>query len=118
MALPEPVRPDVDFALDPLPDLYEVLDAFRAMGPAVPVLFAKRRLWMIVGHDAVKAAMTDEAHLSTAEAYRRSLGRTMGPVMATMTGRAHRKNRGVIAPVFYPRAMQALVEPVFADEAG
>jgi hypothetical protein len=86
MTVPEVVRPDLDFALDPLPDLHEVLDDFRKRGPVVPVLFATRPLWMIVGFEAVRAAMTDEAHLSTAEAYRRSLGRTMGPVMATMSG--------------------------------
>ncbi len=118
MTVAEVIRPDLDFALDPLPDLYDVLEEFRALGPAVPVLFATRPLWMIVGHEAVKAAMTDEAHLSTAEAYKRSLGRTMGPVMATMTGNEHRKNRGVVSAVFYPRAVQALVKPVFADEAG
>ena len=117
MTVAEVVRPDLDFALHPLPDLYDILAGFRALGPAVPVLFATRPLWMIVGHDAVKAAMTDEAHLSTAEAYKRTLGRTMGPVMATMSGEAHRKNRGVVSAVFFPRAMQALVEPVFRVEA-
>lgn len=117
MAVADVVRPDLDFALHPLPDLYDVLEELRAIGPCVPVLFATRPLWMIVGHDAVKTAMTDEEHLSTAEAYRRSLGRTMGPVMATMTGQAHRKNRGVISAVFFPKPMQALVEPVFTVEA-
>ena len=63
------------------------------------------------------AAMTDEEHLSTAEAYKRTLGLTMGPVMATMSGKAHRKNRGVVAPVFDPQAMRALVDPVFRVEA-
>jgi cytochrome P450 len=118
MTVAEVVRPDLDFALHPLPDLYDVLAEFREIGPAVPVLFATRPLWMIVGFDAVKAAMTDEEHFSTAEAYKRTLGRTMGPVMATMSGEAHRKNRGVISAVFFPRAMQALVEPVFRVEAG
>ena len=117
MTVADVVRPDLDFALHPLPDLYEVLASFRAIGPAVPVLFATRPLWMIVGHDAVKTAMTDEEHLSTAEAYQRSLGKTMGPVMATMSGSAHRKNRGVVSSVFLPRAMRALVEPVFTVEA-
>ncbi len=117
MAVADVVRPDLDFALHPLPDLYEILDEFRRIGPAVPVLFATRPLWMIVGYDAVKSAMTDEARFSTAEAYRRTLGRTMGPVMATMSGAAHRKNRGVVSSVFLPRAVQALVEPLFATEA-
>jgi cytochrome P450 len=117
LTVAEVVRPDLDFALHPLPDLYDVLEEFRALGPVVPVLFATRPLWMIVGFDAVKSAMTDEAHLSTAEAYRRSLGRTMGPVMATMTGKEHRKNRGVISAVFFPKPMQALVKPVFTVEA-
>jgi cytochrome P450 len=117
MTVAEVIRPDLDFALHALPDLYDILAEFRAQGPVVQVLFATRPLWMIVGYDAVKAAMTDEAHFSTAEAYKRTLGRTMGPVMATMSGQAHRKNRGVISAVFFPRAMQALVEPVFTVEA-
>ncbi len=118
MAVPEVVRPDLDFALHPLPDLYDILAEFRAQGPVVPVLFATRPVWMVVGYEAVKAAMTDEEHISTAEAYRRTLGKTMGPVMATMSGEAHRKNRGVVSAVFFPKAMRALVEPVFRVEAG
>ena len=117
MAVAPVVRPDLDFALHPLADLYDVLSEFRAMGPAIPVLFATRPLWMIVGFEAVRSAMTDEAHLSTAEAYRRTLGRTMGPVMASMSGDAHRKNRGVVSAVFYPKAMAAQVKPVFSVEA-
>ncbi|MGI9592367.1 MAG: cytochrome P450 [Myxococcota bacterium] len=117
MPIPPPVLPDVDFAIQDLPDLHEILAELRKQGPAVPVLFATRPLWMILGYDAVKRAMTDEEHLSTAEAYKRSLGRTMGPVMATMSGEAHRKNRGVVSAVFFPKAMRAQVEPVFRVEA-
>ncbi len=117
MPLPPPLLPDVDFALHDLPDLHEVLAGLREQGPAVPVLFATRPLWMILGYDAVKHAMTDEEHLSTTEAYKRSLGLTMGPVMATLSGKAHRKNRGVISAVFFPKPMRALVEPVFRVEA-
>jgi cytochrome P450 len=117
MPLPAPVLPDVDFAFHDLPDLHEVLEGLRKRGPAVPVLFATRPLWMILGYDAVKHAMTDEEHLSTTEAYERTLGLTMGPVMATMSGKAHRKNRGVISAVFFPKPMRALVEPVFRVEA-
>ena len=117
MPIPDPVHPEIDFALHDVPNLHEILDELRAQGPAVPVLFATRPLWMILGYDAVKHAMTDEEHLSTTEAYKRSLAFTMGPVMATMSGQAHRKNRGVIAPVFFPRAMKSLVEPVFRVEA-
>ena len=117
MAIPDPILPDIDFALHDVPDLHEINDALRDHGPVVPILFATRPMWMVQGYDAVKHAMTDEEHLSTTEAYKRSLGFTMGPVMATMSGKAHRKNRGVIAPVFFPRAMKALVDPVFTVEA-
>lgn len=117
MPLPPPILPDVDFAMHDVPDLHQILADLRTHGPAVPVLFATRPLWLILGHDAVKQAMTDEEHLSTAEAYRRSLGRTMGPVMATMSGEPHRKNRGVISAVFFPKPMRELVEPVFTVEA-
>jgi cytochrome P450 len=34
-----------------------------------------------------------------------------------MSGKAHRKNRGVISAVFFPKPMRALVEPVFRVEA-
>jgi cytochrome P450 len=37
--------------------------------------------------------------------------------MATMSGAEHRKNRGVISAVFFPKPMQALVKPVFTVEA-
>jgi len=60
MSLEDVVRPDLDFALSPLPDLYDVLAEFREIGPAIPVKFATRPLWMIVGFEAVRAAMTAE----------------------------------------------------------
>jgi cytochrome P450 len=117
MTVADPIRPDIDFALHPLPDLYEILDELRAHGPVVPILFATRPLWMVQGFEVVKQTMGDETHTSSAAAYKRSLGRTMGPVMATMSGAEHRKNRGVISAVFFPKPMQALVKPVFTVEA-
>jgi cytochrome P450 len=117
MPAAQALLPDVDFALHDVPDLHEILAELRGHGPAVPILFAGRVTWLINGFDAVKHAMTDEEHLSCAEAYKLSLGRTMGPVMATMSGKPHRKNRGVISAVFFPKPMKALVEPVFRVEA-
>jgi hypothetical protein len=32
MTVADPIRPDIDFALHPLPDLYEILDELRAHG--------------------------------------------------------------------------------------
>lgn len=42
MPVAEVVRPDLDFALHPLPDLYDVLEQFRALGPAIT--YGRRRI--------------------------------------------------------------------------
>jgi hypothetical protein len=64
--------PDLDFALDDLPDLHGVLELlYEKGGPVVPILFAGRVMWLINGFETVKQAMTDEEHLSCAEAYQR-----------------------------------------------
>jgi cytochrome P450 len=41
----------------------------------------------------------------------------MGDVLPTMTGSRHRRNRAVVANVFFPKKMRQLAETVFADEA-
>ncbi len=114
----EIVRPDLDFALHDLVNLHDILEDLRTQhGAVVKVNFVGRPVWLINSYQDVLHALSDEEHLSTPEAYKRSIGKSMGTVMATMTGRQHRLNRAVVAGVFFPKKMRALSETVFRDEA-
>ncbi|MCB1616125.1 MAG: cytochrome P450 [Pseudomonadales bacterium] len=112
------VYPELDFAISDLENLHEVLQTMREQhGPVVKVNFVGKPVWLINSYQTVLQALSDEEHLSCPEAYKRSIGKTMGTVMATMKGKQHRLNRAVVSAVFFPKRMRELAETVFADEA-
>jgi len=112
------VKPEIDFALDDVENLHDILEDLRnEYGAVVKVSFAGFPTWLINSYDTVLHALSDEEHLSCPEAYKLSIGRSMGTVMATMKGKQHRLNRAVVSSVFFPKAMRTLAETVFQEEA-
>ncbi len=112
------VRPEIDFALDDIENLHDVLEEVRAeFGPVIKVNFVGNPIWLINSYETVLHALSDEEHLSCPEAYKLSIGKSMGTVMATMKGKQHRLNRAVVSNVFFPKAMRTLAETVFREEA-
>ncbi len=108
----------VDFAIDDLADLHEVLaDYAQRKGPVFEILFGGRPIWLVHDYKLVKQVIADDQYLSAPTAYQKVLGPTMGEVIATMSGAKHRHNRSAVAPVFFPKKMRQLSETVFTVEA-
>jgi cytochrome P450 len=113
--MPVPLLPDTDFASAPLPDLHAVLDALRARGAVVPVLFHGGPCWLITRFAELREAFSDEEHFPSEAAYRVHSEPSMGRTMQTMSGEQHRMNRALVSNAFFPKAVRgyagALVEP-------
>jgi cytochrome P450 len=107
----------IDFAIDPLHNLHEVLAEYASSGPVNKIQFAGNSIWMVSGHAEVRLVMADDEYLSAPKAYQEILGPSMGEVLATMTGARHRNNRSAVASVFFPKRMRELSETVFSEEA-
>ncbi|MEH6519416.1 MAG: cytochrome P450 [Halioglobus sp.] len=108
---------DIDFATEELKDLHEVLAELGSRDIASRILFAGKSIWLITGYDAVRQLMADDSQLSAPAAYDDLLKPSMGEVLATMTGAKHRRNRKLVAGVFFPKKMAELAERVFRKEA-
>ncbi len=110
--------PEVDFAHDELPDLHRVLDGLRARGPVVRVRYHGQPAWLILSYRELYRAFSDEEHFEAARAYRIHSEPSMGKTIQTMSGDRHRVNRGLVSRPFFPRQVQALVEPLLEVQAG
>jgi cytochrome P450 len=109
--------PDVDFAYDELPDLHQVLDSLRPLGPVVRVTYHKQPAWLILGYDELSQAFSDEEHFEAARAYRIHSEPSMGKTIQTMSGDQHRVNRSLVSRPFFPRQIRALMEPLIEAQA-
>lgn len=102
--------PDIDFAYDPLPNLHEVLDDLREIGPVVPVQYLGKPAWMITRFDELRQAFADEQHFEAAASYQEIALPSMGRTMQAMSGEEHRINRGLVSGSFFPAQIRALAE--------
>jgi cytochrome P450 len=107
----------IDFAVDELEDLHQVLASLRSRGPVSRIRFAGKPIWLVTGYADLKSVVADDEILSAPAAYKELLEPSMGSVLPTMTGQQHRHNRSAVASVFFPRKMRQLSETVFAAEA-
>lgn len=107
----------VDFAIDDLANLHEVLADYARQGPVFKILFGGKSIWLVHDYEFVKQVIADDQYLSAPGAYQKVLGPTMGEVIATMSGQKHRNTRSAVAPVFFPKKMRQLAETVFTVEA-
>jgi cytochrome P450 len=108
---------DTDFALSELPDLHEILARLNSQSVASRITFAGNTVWLVTGYDEVRELIADDTHLSAPAAYSEILKPSMGEVLATMTGAKHRRNRKVVAGVFFPKKIAQLAKTVFQSEA-
>jgi cytochrome P450 len=107
----------IDFAIEELPNLHELLAQMNQQGPVSLINFAGKQIWLVTGFEELRQVMADDEYLSAPAAYQELLAPSMGEVLATMTGPRHRRNRSVVAKVFFPKKMRQLAETVFSDEA-
>lgn len=109
--------PDVDFALDPLPDLPARMAALHAAGHrVVPVRYLGDTAWVILRHEEVVAAYCNEEELPAAAAYLRHSAPAQGHTLLCMTGEEHRINRLLVSSAFRPgmvrHHMESLLVPL------
>lgn len=117
VAAVEPVYPEIDFGMDPLPDFHERMNVLREAGHrVVPVRYLGQIAWLILCHEDVSAAYRNEAELPAAPAYLRHSAPAQGETLLCMRGDSHRVNRLLVSGAFHPSAVrrhiEALLEPL------
>jgi cytochrome P450 len=110
-------RPDLDFAVEALPDLHEVLAELREIEPVSRILFAGEPIWLVNEYETVSRFIGSDDTVSGPMAYEILSTPTMGRVLSTMTGKQHRLNRAVVAKVFFPGRMREYADGMFAEVA-
>ena len=114
----EPIRPDVNFGLDPLENLYDVIAELRDAGHrVVPVNYIGGIAWLILRYDDVDAAFADEANLPAAPAYERHSVPAQGRTLLAMQGEEHRINRALVSGPFQPGAIRRLASSLLVPVA-
>ncbi len=109
--------PEIDFAYDPVPNLHELMDQLRSLGPVVPVQYHGQRAWLINSFTVLSEAFADEVHFQSAATYLIHGEPSMGLTLQTMAGEQHRINRGLVSRPFFPREVRTLVESLIEPTA-
>jgi len=112
-----PRLPELDFAIEPLPDLHEVLAELRTREPVSRIVFAGKPTWLANDYETVARHISSDEILSAPVAYEPLSLTTVGRVLPTMSGRQHQLNRAVVSRVFFPGRMREYAESLFAEEA-
>ena len=109
--------PEIDFAVDALPDLHDVLASLREREPVSRIVFAGKPTWLLNDYETVSRFISSDEILSAPVAYEPLSLTTLGRVLPTMSGTQHRLNRAVVSRVFFPGRMREYAESLFAEEA-
>ncbi len=102
--------PEIDFAMDAVPDLHEVLRDLRTRHAVAPVRYHGATAYMITRFGDLRSAMADDDAFPSAAAYARHTEPVMGRTIQCMGGDEHRRNRGLVSAAFRPRLMTEFVE--------
>ncbi len=112
-----PALPDIDFAHAEAPNLHDLLDEVRKLGPVVPVLYHGEITYLINAHEELRQAFADEEHFASSAAYRVHSEPSMGRTLQVMEGDEHRINRLLVAHPFLPSRVKRYVEGCITEEA-
>jgi cytochrome P450 len=110
MSTPQPEYPQIDFAMDAVPDLHSVLADLRERHRVAPVRYHGNTAYLITRFEDLKPAFADDDTFPSAAAYVRHAGPVMGKTIQCMAGAEHRRNRGLVSAAFLPRLMKEFVE--------
>ncbi len=110
MSHAEPAYPEIDFAMDEVPDLHPILADLRARHAVAPVRYHGEVAYLITRFRDLEAAFSDEDTFPSAAAYLRHSGPVMGKTIQCMAGGEHRRNRNLVSTAFRPRIMKEFVE--------
>lgn len=113
----EVLCPQVDFGLDEVPNLEQLIDTTRAAGPVVRVKYIGEPVWLINAYAELRQAFSDEVHFAAQAAYKIHSEPSMGKTMQTMAGEEHRVNRALVSRPFFPKQVRALVESLLEPQA-
>jgi len=107
----EPVFPEIDFALDEVPDFHRRMAALREAGQrVVPVKYLGEIAWIVLRYDDVAGAYSDDVKLPAAPAYQRHSMPVQGKTLLCMEGDEHRVNRLLVAKAFQPTEIRRLTQ--------
>jgi cytochrome P450 len=110
MSQPTPEYPEIDFAMDEVPELHDVLRDLRERHAVAPVQYHGGTAYLITRFDDLQKAMGDDVTFPSAAAYSRHSLPAMGKTIQCMGGQEHRRNRGLVSKAFRPRLMTEFVE--------
>ena len=102
--------PEIDFAMDAVPNLHEVLADLRERLPIAPVRYHGATAYLIMRFGDLRSAMADDEAFPSWAAYARHTEPVMGRTIQCMGGDEHRRNRGLVSAAFRPRLMTEFVE--------
>lgn len=63
----------VDFAIDDLANLHEVLADYARQGPVFKILFGGKSIWLVHDYEFVKQVIADDQYLSAPGAYQKGV---------------------------------------------
>jgi len=105
-----PEVPHIDFAMDEVPDLHDVLADLRERHPVAAVTYHGSTAYLITRFADLHRAFLDDETLPSAAAYVRHSLPSMGKTIQCMGGDEHRRNRALVSKAFRPRLMTEFVE--------
>jgi cytochrome P450 len=110
MSQPTLEYPEIDFAMDEVPELHDVLRDLRERHAVAPVQYHGAIAYLITRFDDLQKAMSDDVTFPSAAAYSRHSLPSMGKTLQCMEGQEHRRNRALVSKAFRPRLMTEFVE--------
>lgn len=102
--------PEIDFAMDAVPNLHEVLADLRTRHAVAPVRYHGATAYLITRFGDLRSAMADDESFPSSAAYSRHTEPVMGHTIQCMGGEEHRRNRALVSAAFRPRLMTEFVE--------
>ena len=96
----EIVFPEIDFAVDPVPDLYEMLADIRGKQRAATIRWFGQPATLFTRYDDVVAGVRDDDLFPAGVSYKRLVEEVQGRTMMTMSGEEHRVHRGLVNAAF------------------
>lgn len=110
MSAPAIEYPEIDFAMDAVPNLHDVLRDLRARHAVAPVRYHGQTAYLITRFADLRTALADDEAFPSAAAYARHTEPVMGRTIQCMGGDEHRRNRSLVSAAFRPRLMTEFVE--------
>lgn len=101
--------PEIDFAVDPVPNLYELLAEIRTNHRMATIRWFGEPATIFTHYDDVLQGLRDDDVFPAGVSYRRLVEQVQGRTMMTMSGEAHRVHRGLVNAAFARSTSRDLV---------